>query len=105
MTDTALRTYDLLILARGDLDDIAVDTNIRRFTGLIAEQGGKVLKVDHWGKRELAYEINHLNEGFYTAIDFEIGNDGLKELDRQLGIADEVVRHKIVRPQVRTKKV
>ena len=98
-------TYELMMISRGDLDDVAVDTNIRRFTGLIGEQGGKVLNVDHWGKREFAYEINHMNSGFYTVVDLEIESDGLKELDRQLGNAEEVVRHKFVRPEVRSKKI
>ncbi|AXV09578.1 SSU ribosomal protein S6p [Euzebya pacifica] len=100
-----MRTYELMMISRGDLDDVAVDTNIRRFTGLIGEQGGKVLNVDHWGKREFAYEINHMNSGFYTVVDLEIESDGLKELDRQLGNAEEVVRHKFVRPEVRSKKI
>lgn len=100
-----MRTYELMMISRGDLDDVAVDTNIRRFTGLIGEQGGKVLNVDHWGKREFAYEINHMNSGYYTVVDLEIEGDGLKELDRQLGNAEEVVRHKFVRPEVRSKKL
>ena len=100
-----MRTYELMMISRGDLDDVAVDTNIRRFTGLIGEQGGKVLNVDHWGKREFAYEFNHMNSGFYTVVDLEIESDGLKELDRQLGNAEEVVRHKFVRPEVRSKKI
>jgi small subunit ribosomal protein S6 len=100
-----MRPYELMMIARGDLDDQAVDTNIRRFTGLIGEQGGTVVKVDHWGKRQFAYEIDHMNEGFYTVIDLEISTEGLAEVDRQLGIADEVVRHKFVRPQIRTKKI
>ena len=100
-----MRTYELMMIARGDLDDEAVDTNIRRFTGLIGEQGGNVINVDHWGKRQFAYEIDHMNEGFYTVIDLEISSEGLNEVDRQLGIADEVVRHKFVRPPIRTKKV
>jgi small subunit ribosomal protein S6 len=100
-----MRSYELMMIARGDLDDETVDTNIRRFTGLIGEQGGNVVKVDHWGKRQLAYEINHLNEGFYTVIDLEISSEGLAEVDRQLGITDVVVRHKFVRPAVRMKKL
>ena len=100
-----MRTYELMMISRGDLDDAAVDTTIRRFTALIAEQGGNVIGVDHWGKRQFAYEINHMNEGFYTVIDLEISNEGLTEIDRQLGITDEVVRHKFVRPQLRTKKI
>lgn len=100
-----MRTYELMMIQRGDLDDAAVDTTIRRFTGLIGEQGGNVLGVDHWGKRQFAYEIDHASEGYYTVIDLEISSDGLNELHRQLGIADEVVRHKFVRPPIRTKKV
>jgi small subunit ribosomal protein S6 len=94
-----------MMIARGDLDDVAVDTNIRRFTGLIGDQGGSVVNVDHWGKRQFAYEINHMTEGFYTVIDLEISSDGLNEVDRQLGIADEIVRHKFVRPPIRHKKI
>lgn len=100
-----MRTYELMMISRGDLDDVTVDTNIRRFTGLIGDQGGTVINVDHWGRRQFAYEIDHMTDGFYTVIDLEIGTDGLNELDRQLGITDEVVRHKFVRPPIRIKKV
>ena len=99
-----MRTYELMIITNGGLDDAAVQGVIERFTKLIADQGGSVDKVDHWGKRQFAYEIQHMTEGYYTVIDFQIGTDGLQELDRQLGIADEVVRHKIIRPAARVKK-
>ncbi len=100
-----MRSYELMMMSRGDLDDETVDTTIRKFTGLIGEQGGTVVKVDHWGKRQLAYEINHMNEAFYTVIDLEISSEGLNELDRQLGITDVIVRHKFVRPPIRMKKL
>ncbi len=100
-----MRAYELMMISRGDLDDAAVSQNIDRFTKLIADQGGTVDKVDHWGKREFAYEINHMREGYYTVIDLQIEPPGLNELDRQLRIADEVVRHKIVRPGPRHKKM
>jgi small subunit ribosomal protein S6 len=98
-----MRTYELMIITTGGLDEAAVQGVIERFTKLIAAQGGSVDKVDHWGKRQFAYEIDHMQEGYYTVIDFQIAPDGLNELDRQLRLADEVVRHKIVRPDVRTK--
>ena len=100
-----LRAYELMMISRGDLDDVAVSANIDRFRDLITSQGGSVDNVDHWGKRELAYEINHMHEGFYTVIDLQISSKGLTELDRQLRIADEVVRHKIIRPGPRKKRV
>lgn len=100
-----MRTYELMFITRGDLDEDAVQANIDRFTKLIADRGGNVVGVDHWGKREFAYEIDHMREGYYTVVDLEIDPDGLQELERQLRIVDEVVRHKIVRPAPRVKRV
>ncbi len=98
-----MRTYELMMITRGALDEPTVHSNVERFTKLIADQGGSVEKVDHWGKRQFAYEIDHMNEGYYTVIDLQISSDGLSELERQLRIADEVVRLKVVRPGPRTK--
>ena len=100
-----MRTYELMMITRGDLDENTVTTTVDRFTTLISNQGGTVDNVDHWGKRQLAYEIQHLNEGYYTVVDLTIGTDGLNELTRQLGLADEVMRHKVIRPPLRTKRV
>jgi len=99
-----LHTYELMIITNGGLDDNAVNATVERFTKTIADQGGNVERVDHWGKRQFAYEIDHMNEGYYTVIDFQMPGPGIAELDRQLRIADEVVRHKIVRPGHRTKR-
>lgn len=99
-----MRTYELMTITNGGLDDAAVQGVIERFTKLIADQGGSVEKVDHWGKRQFAYEIQHMTEGYYTVIDFQINPEGLQEVDRQLGITDEIVRHKIVRPGIRLKQ-
>lgn len=99
-----MRTYELMIITNGGLDEPSVQGVIERFTTLIADQGGEVEKIDHWGKRQFAYEIQHMTEGYYTVIDLRIGPDGLRELDRQLGLADQVVRHKIVRPGARVKR-
>ena len=98
-----MRTYELMTITNGGLDDAAVQGVIERFTKLIADHGGSIEKIDHWGKRQFAYEIQHMNEGYYTVIDFQIAPEGLAELDRQLRIADEIVRHKIIRPEVRQK--
>lgn len=98
-----MRSYELMIITNGGLDEAAVQGIIERFTKLIADQGGSVEKVDHWGKRQFAYEIDHMTEGYYTVIDFAIGAEGLSEVDRQLGLVDAVVRHKIVRPEAHAK--
>ena len=99
-----MRAYELMIITRGSLDETAANATVERFTTLVADQGGTVSNVDHWGKRQFAYEIQHMNEGYYTVIDLEISSDGLRELERQLGLADEVVRHKVVRPGPRVRR-
>jgi small subunit ribosomal protein S6 len=100
-----MRTYELMFITNGSLDEAAVQAQVERFTTLIGAQGGTVDRVDHWGKRQFAYEINHMTEGYYTVVDFDISAEGLVELERQLRLADEVVRHKVVRPAARTKRV
>jgi len=99
-----LRAYELMIISKGSLDETAVTSTVERFTALVADQGGSVQRVDHWGKRQFAYEIEHMTDGYYTVIDFELSSSGLLELERQLRLADEVVRHKVVRPAARTKR-
>ena len=100
-----MHTYELMIITHGQLSEEAVQGVIDRFKKLIGDLGGTVERVDHWGKREFAYEIDHMREGYYTVLDLQLPGDQLVELERQLRIADEVVRHKAIRPDLRTKKV
>ena len=99
-----MRAYELMIITSGSLDETAVTATIERFTTLVTSQGGTVDRVDHWGKRQFAYEIQHMNEGYYTVIDLTVSSEGLLEVERQLRLADEVVRHKVVRPGPRIKR-
>ena len=99
-----MRAYELMIITKGSLDDAAVTAIIERFSNLITAQGGTVDRVDHWGKRQFAYEIQHMNEGYYTVIDLTVSSEGLNEVERQLRITDEIVRHKVVRPGPRVKR-
>lgn len=99
-----LHTYELMIITNGALDEDAVTATVERFTTAIAAQGGTVERVDHWGKRQFAYEIEHMTEGHYTVIDFQLPGPAVSELDRLLRITDAVVRHKIVRPGHRFKR-
>jgi small subunit ribosomal protein S6 len=98
-----LRTYELMIISNGTLTDDAVTANVERFTNLIGQLGGTVDRVDHWGKREFAYEIDHQREGYYTVVDFQIDGEQLPELERQLRLTDVVVRHKVVQPAARVR--
>jgi len=99
-----LRTYELMFISRGSLDEATQQALSDRFTNLITAQGGTVHKIDQWGKRQFAYEIDHMTEGYYTVVEFDSTNEGLIEVERQLKITDDIIRHKVVRPAARLKR-
>jgi small subunit ribosomal protein S6 len=70
---------------------------INQATATIESAGGTIAKTDKWGKRRFAYEINHKNEGSYVVFEIEAEPGALDGVDRNLRLADEVVRHKIIR--------
>ena len=90
------RAYELMAIFVAELDDAAVDAEVAKINELITKAGGEVASTDLWGKRRFAYEINHQYEGIYVVLEV-VGNDVLNDVDRHLRLADQVVRHKIVR--------
>ena len=92
-----IRAYELMIIFTGETEDDAVNRILTQANGLIEEDGGKVHKTDRWGRRRFAYEINHKWEGIYVVLEIVTEASNLHELERVLRIADEVVRHKVMR--------
>lgn len=92
-----MRNYEVLYVLRPELEEEAIDAVISRFEEIIAKSGGTVLKTDKWGKRRLAYEIKDQMEGFYVLTTFQAPKEASSELDRLMRIAEEVLRHLIVR--------
>lgn len=92
-----MRAYEIMLIYTPNLDEEALDAAVERTTTLITSSGGEVEKVDKWGKRRLAYEINDLTEGFYVVIDFKADSETTSEVERILKITDEVVRYLLVR--------
>jgi len=73
-----------------------IGTATDRISQVLAEHGGSIGKVDRWGKRRLSYEIGRQTEGVYLLVECEADPPSIKELDRVLSLADEVVRFKVV---------
>ncbi len=91
------RAYELMIIVDQDVDDAANRAVIARVTELVEADGGTVPKVDNWGRRRFAYPINHKQEGVYTVLEIVTEAPNLDETDRFLRLADDVVRHKLIR--------
>ena len=84
-------------LVDADVDDAANRAVIERVKELVTVDGGTVPNVDNWGRRRFAYPINHKNEGVYTVLEIVTDAPNLDETDRFLRLADDVVRHKLLR--------
>ena len=93
-----MRTYELMAIHRPELAEEDVRSKIADVEKFLGDSGAKVTNTDHWGKRRFAYEIEHTTEGFYTVVNFESETDVVAELDRTLGLSDDVIRHKVFRP-------
>ncbi len=91
-----MRAYELMVIIESDLDDEVIDAQVSRVADLIAQRGGEVRNQDRWGRRRFAYEINHKHEGYYVVFEF-VGGSELALLERALRLADEIVRHKLLR--------
>ncbi len=92
----APRAYELMVIIDAELDDEVIDATIKRVADLLDQRGATVKSEDRWGRRRFAYEINHKLEGYYVLFEF-VGGSDLDTLERALRLADETVRHKVVR--------
>ncbi|RBM05555.1 MULTISPECIES: 30S ribosomal protein S6 [Streptomyces] len=93
-----MRHYEVMVILDPDLEERAVAPLIESFMSVVREGDGKVEKIDTWGRRRLAYEINKKPEGIYSVIDLQAAPDVVKELDRQMNLNESVMRTKVLRP-------
>ena len=91
-----MRNYELIYVLRPNLEEEAKTAVLDKVKGII-ESSGEVVKVDTWGTRKLAYEIEKLTEGYYVLINFKSTTEVPKESDRNLKIMDNAIRHMIVK--------
>jgi small subunit ribosomal protein S6 len=92
-----MRQYELMVILDPELDDRQVAPTLDKFLGVIKKDGGTVDKVDQWGRRRLAYQIKKKDEGTYAVVLFTSEPATAKELDRQLGLSELIMRTKLLR--------
>ncbi|WP_066517357.1 30S ribosomal protein S6 [Curtobacterium ammoniigenes] len=94
-----MHQYELMAILDPEIDERTVAPSLDRFLSVIRNDGGTVDKVDVWGRRRLAYQINKKSEGIYAVVDFTSSPAAAKELDRQLGLSEAVLRTKVLRAE------
>ena len=92
-----MNKYELIYILDAALEENVRKDLIEKFNGIIAANGGEVTKVDEWGKRRLAYAIDYKTEGYYVYVTFTAAPELPRELSRNLGINESVIRSQIVK--------
>ena len=95
-----MRHYELMVILNPDLEEKTVGPALDQFLGVVRDGGGTVEKVDIWGRRRLAFEIDKRWEGIYAVVDLVAEPATVKELDRQLNLSEAVMRTKVLRPEL-----
>lgn len=91
-----LRNYEAVVIVDSRLDEPSIKQAVEKFTKAI-EGKGEIAKLDEWGRRRFAFEIDHMTEGFYVVASFKAEPSLIEELDRLVQLGEEYIRHKIVR--------
>ena len=92
-----MRQYELMVIFDPENDERSVQPLFEKFLNVVTKDGGTVDNVDHWGRRRLAYEINKKAEGLYAVATMTCTPETSKEVERQLGLSEQVLRSKIMR--------
>ncbi|MGH9183579.1 MAG: 30S ribosomal protein S6 [Acidimicrobiales bacterium] len=92
-----VQPYEIVVIFDVTLEEASVEAVIGRCTELIESLGGTVNQADRWGRRRFAYELAHRSEGYYVLLEVTTDPSSVDDVNRFLRLADEVIRHKIVR--------
>jgi small subunit ribosomal protein S6 len=84
-----------MLILPAEADEKLVGTAVDRITKAIEPSGGSVGKIDRWGRRRFAYELDHQTEGYYVVVEFVADPADITPLERALTLADEVARAKV----------
>jgi small subunit ribosomal protein S6 len=99
-----VRDYELVLVVSPEAGDEGFPTTLDRVTSFIQERGGQIKDVDPWGRRRLAYPIRRFTEGFYAVTHFSIEPDQVRALEGNLDLAEDILRHLVVRQEEGTSR-
>ena len=88
----------MMVILDPGVDERTVQPSLDQYLSVVKEGEGTVDKIDIWGRRRLAYPINKKGDGIYAVINFTATSATAKELERQLGLNEVVMRTKLIRP-------
>ena len=94
-----MKKYEIMYIVNASLDDAARQNVMERLHGIITSHEGSIDKIDEWGVKEFAYEIEHMNKGYYVVINVTANNAGIEEFQRLARINSNVVRFMVIKTE------
>ena len=91
--------YELALVVNAKLEEEERNAVVEKAKGYVTRYGGTISEVEEWGKKRLAYEIQHMREGFYYFIQFEAETTAPAEIERHMRIMDNVLRYLVVKKE------
>ncbi len=92
-----MRTYEVAFIAAPTLTPEELEAFVTQMQGVVEGKSGKVIKVDNWGKKSLAYKIKKFRDGYYVILTLEADGAIIAELERRFRVTDHVIRFLSVR--------
>lgn len=92
-----MRDYELIVIVSPEVPEEEMPSHLGKISEFITNKGGSVTEVERWGKRKLAYPINHFREGNYVLTRFKLKPGTTAELEANLRISEKILRHLLVR--------
>src|SRR5207302_7286593 len=96
-TGTRLREYETIFLVRPDLAEDLVDKIVERMRGIVHRDGGKVIKVENWGKKKTSYEVKKNLRAIFIRFLYLGGTKAVAEFERNLRMTDDVMKYQSVK--------
>jgi len=94
------RAYEVTFIVRIDVDEATLNGTVDQVRSWIeADELGQVMKIDRWGRRKMAYEINKQREGYYVLMESQIEPQAIKELERNINLSQNILRYLVVRTE------
>ncbi len=99
---TIIPHYELLYIVSNKFSEEELKPIMDKVRKLVSGQGGNITFSEEWGKKHLAYPIEHFNHGYYTLLEFDLDGEKLAKINRELKLMNEVLRFQIVKKRVKT---
>jgi small subunit ribosomal protein S6 len=89
--------YEHIFIARQDISSQQVEGLVDMAQAVLEENGGKITKNEYWGLKSLAYRVKKNRKGHYTLLNIEADHAAVAELERRIGLNDDIIRHMTLR--------